>query len=150
MKILTSLIIIFICHASIAVGQQADMDNIIRALEQDPPEKFEAVMKAFIERAQAGDAEGMISLSSHVTIAKIGMNKLRAHYQKDTIPVLKACTEISYGGNNIHVGGEQFGTGAGWVFEKSCLVKDGKDLSLRFIVLKENGRIALTSFGLAD
>ncbi len=131
-----------------AMKGQADMENMVRLMEKNSPEKYEAVMHSFIESAQNNDVNKMIALTSKVTIKKMGVDALKKHYQKDTIPALKSCKKISESGDVVHINKSQGKTGEGWVYYKTCTYDENKTVGIRFVILKENGRIALTSFGL--
>ncbi|MCF6356134.1 MAG: hypothetical protein L3J26_13755 [Candidatus Polarisedimenticolaceae bacterium] len=124
------------------------MKEMIHVMEQDVPEKYESVMLSFIESAKAGDIDKLISLTSKVTIEKIGLENLKRHYQKDTIPALKACNAILEGGEIIHITKQQSGTGSGWLYRKVCTYGENKKIQVQFVILNENGQIVLTSFGL--
>ena len=140
------LTIIHTCNAS---GSD-DMANIMMTLQKDNPEEYSAVMKKFISFAKNEELEEMLKITSDVTKSKFGTENLTNLYKQDTIPVLKLCNSISEGGDVIHVNEKQSPTGPGWVFRKTCYYGDDKSIMLQFVVLKENGRIALTSFGLAN
>lgn len=131
-----------------AMKGQSDMKNMIRLMEQDDPAKFEQVMHSFVQSAKLGEVEKMIGLTSYVTIEQIGIESLKSHYMKDTIPALKACKSISEGGDIIHVNKSETGTGSGWVYRKVCTYGENDTVTIQFIILNENGRIALTSVGL--
>ena len=138
------LFILVLLIQSCASGK-SDLDEMLRVMEQDDPQKFEKVMTDFVDSARQGDVERMISLTSNVTIEKMGREKLKKHYQNDISPGLKACKSISSGGDIIHVDKHETGTGSGWVYRKTCITQKDKPVRIQFIVLNENGRIALTS-----
>ncbi|MDT8382779.1 MAG: hypothetical protein RRB22_00030 [Gammaproteobacteria bacterium] len=95
------------------------------------------------------ELEEMLKITSDVTKSNFGTENLIKLYKQDTIPVLNLCDSISEGGDVIHVNEKQSPTGPGWVFRKVYYYGEGKSIMLKFVVLKENGRIAVTTFGLA-
>ena len=127
---------------------QSDMKNMLRLMEKNDPAKFEQVMHSFVQSAKLGEVEKMIGLTSYVTIEKMGKASLKSHYLKDTIPALKACKSISEGGDVIHVDKSETGTGPGWIYRKVCNYGENETVTIQFVILNENGRIGLTSFGL--
>lgn len=147
-KLISYIAIIFTLQACNAMKGQSDMENMLKLMNKDNPAEYEAVMHSFIESAQAADVEKMIAVTSHVTIEQMGIDSLKSHYLKDTIPALKACNSISEGGDIIHVDESETGTGSGWVYRKTCTYGESKTVQIQFVILNENGRIALTSFGL--
>ncbi|MFT5519970.1 MAG: hypothetical protein ACI9IA_000557 [Enterobacterales bacterium] len=147
-KVSTLFVIALSLQACNAMKGQSDMENMIRLMHKDNPADYEAVVRSFIENAKAGHVEKMIALTSQVTINKMGIDSLKSHYTKDTVPALKACTSISEGGDIIHIDKSQTGTGSGWVYKKTCTYDESKTVPIQFVILNENGRIALTSFGL--
>ena len=149
LRIAFLMLAVFSLQACNAMKGQSDMENMVRLMKQNAPEKYEAVMHAFVESAKSGDIDKMVALTSEVTIDKMGIDALKSHYTKDTIPALKACVKISEGGDIVHIDKSQAKTGAGWVYYKTCTFGDNETVGIRFVILKENGRIALTSFGLS-
>ena len=130
------------------ITREEYLNGFKKTIEQNNPSKFEAVMQSFVQNAKSDNVEKMIALTSQVTIDKVGIDSLKAHYIKDTIPVLKACKKNSEGGDAIHISKAETGTGPGWVYRKTCTYGEGKIIQIQFIVLNENGRIVITSFGL--
>lgn len=122
-----------------------DMKMILRVMQRDAPAAFEQVMRSFIKCAHNGDIDGMVALTSKVTINQAGLAKLKELYAKDTAPVLKMFPEMSYGGNFDYVNDVKDATG--WVFKKTFTSAEGKTVKLQFTVLKEQGKIAVSSFG---
>jgi hypothetical protein len=123
------------------------MARMLKLIKQDKPEAFEAVMHLFINYAKAGDIDKMIELTSQITIDDSGIDVIKNHYQQDTIPSLKQCHTISKGGKTIHVSEEESGTGAGWIYHKTCSYADNKSVPVQFVILRENDRNVLASFG---
>jgi len=141
-----SVIALFIClQGCNAMKGKSDMENMIRLMERDEPAKFEQVMHSFVQSAKLGEVEKMINLTSYVTIEQMGIESLKSHYIKDTIPALKACKSISEGGDIIRI--DKSETGSGWVYRKVCTYGENETVTIQFVILNENGRIALTSFG---
>ena len=132
--------------ASGSAWGNTDMDNVLRALDQDKPELYEVVMTSFIASAKAGDIDKMVALTSAVTVKKIGLENLKGHYRKDTVPALRACTRIARGADVIHLDKQSGDPSSGWAYRKTCITGEGKSILLQFVILNENGRIALASF----
>jgi hypothetical protein len=146
-KIISLITLFIFIQGCNAMKGKSDMDNMLRLMERGDPAQFEQVMYSFIESAKLGDVEKMVDLTSYVTIEKMGIEELKSHYAKDTIPVLRACVSISEGGAVIHINKSQSETGPGWAYKKTCTYGDNEQVILQFIILNENGRIGLTSFG---
>lgn len=146
-KITLVLCLLLVTQDCNALKGQSDMENIIWLMEQNDPDEFKAVMHQFVESARADDLEQMVSLTSTVTIEKVGLESLKKLYLNDSIPALKACT-ISDSGEVIAVSAAESGTGPGWVFRTTCFHGEDESVPIQFVVLKEDGRIVLTSFGL--
>lgn len=138
----------FSLQACNAMKGQSDMVNMVKLIEKNSPGNYEAVMHAFVKSAKNSDIDKMVALTSEITIKQMGIDALKRHYKKDTIPVLKACVKISEGGDIVHIDQSQAETGSGWVYHKVCTYGENETVDIRFVILKENGRIALTSFGL--
>ncbi|HEB27025.1 MAG TPA: hypothetical protein ENI05_04515 [Porticoccus sp.] len=149
MKIRVFIFLAFVVsmNSSYVLGNP-DMDNMIRIMEKNQPEKFEAILKQFISSARSKNIDEMVSLTSRKTIEIMGIDKLRGYYKTEAIPAINMCTAISEGGEVIHISKKESPTGPGWAFRKTCSYNQGKEIVFQFIILNENGRIALTSFGL--
>lgn len=144
-KMLLGFLFFLALQNCIAAGQ-SDMENILRTMEKDNPKKYRAVVNLFISSAKAKDVKTMIEITSEITKNKMGLDALKTYFTKEAIPAISACKSISKGGDTIHVKKEQMGTGSGWVFRKTCRYGENKSIRFQFIILKENGRIVLTSF----
>lgn len=112
---------------------------------KENPAVFERVMKTFVDRATRGDVEGMVSLTSKVTIAQMGLEPLKQHYVNDVVTTLKAFPKMTGGGRADPVDDGK-GT-AGWVFKKVFSGVNGEEAKVQFIVLKEQGRIGVGYVG---
>ena len=112
---------------------------------KENPVVFERVMKTFVDRATRGDVEGMVSLTSKVTIAQMGLEPLKQHYANDVVTTLKAFPKMTAGGRADPVDDGK-GT-AGWVFKKVFAGANGDEAKMQFIVLKEQGRIGVGYVG---
>jgi len=124
------------------------MTNMLNLMKQDNPDEYKEIMNTFITSAKANDINSMINITSDLTIKNIGLEKLKTHYTNDSVPVLKMCKPFSTGGDVIHVTKEETGTGPGWVFRKVCHYKKDKKAVLQFVILNEQGRLVLASFGM--
>jgi hypothetical protein len=123
-----------------------EMAKIVQIMERDDPAVFEKAMRGFVDCALKGDVDGMISLTSKVTIAQAGLEALREHYAKDTIPALKRYPKMSDGGRVDYIR-DEFGS-TGWAYKKVFTSPVGKEAKFQFIVLKEQGIVGVSSFGL--
>ncbi|MDD2763926.1 MAG: hypothetical protein PHE83_08150 [Opitutaceae bacterium] len=128
------------------VAGPKDMDRMVQMLERDDPAKFEPVMHSFVACALNDDIDGMIALTSKVTIKEIGLAKLREHYAKDTVPVLKRFPKMSKSGSVFYVDDGRGTTG--WTYREDFTSQDGKKAKIQFVVLKEQGVIGIGSVGL--
>lgn len=115
-------------------------------LERDDPAKFEPVMRRFVAFAIAGDAEGMISLTSKVTIQQTGIEKLRQLYLADTIPAIQLFPRMLNSGR-VHYVDDRKGT-TGWAYKQDFMSAAGKKAKIQFVVLREQGEICVSSVGL--
>ncbi|MBI5820715.1 MAG: ankyrin repeat domain-containing protein [Verrucomicrobia bacterium] len=123
-----------------------EMKMILRVMQRDDPAAFEQVMRSFIKCAHNGDIDGMVALTSKVTITQTGLEKLKEHYAKDTMPALKMFPKMSDGGNVDYINDGKDATG--WLFKKTFTSPEGKTVKLQFTVLKEQGKIGVSSFDL--
>ena len=123
-----------------------EMAKIVQVMERDDPAMFEKVMRSFVDCALKDDIDGMIALTSKVTIAQTGLAELKEHYAKDTVPALKLFPKMSDGGQVDYVSDGKGNTG--WVYKKIFTAKNGKEAKFQFDVLKEQGVIGVGSFGL--
>ncbi|KKL63587.1 hypothetical protein LCGC14_2173580, partial [marine sediment metagenome] len=99
MKIRVFIFLAFVVsmNSSYVLGNP-DMDNMIRIMEKNQPEKFEAILKQFIRSARSKNIDEMVSLTSRKTIEIMGIDKLRGYYKTEAIPAIYMCTAISEGG----------------------------------------------------
>jgi hypothetical protein len=67
-------------------------------------------------------------------------------YATDTVPTLKEFSKISYGGDIIYIPRSAHG-GVGWMYRKVFASPKGKEAKVQMIVLKEQGRIGVSSVG---
>ena len=142
--ILTAFLFLF---PHFPVSANEDMAKMAKVIKEDNPEQFKAVLDSFLEAAKAGNVEKMVSLTSSVTINRIGLEGIKKYYKTDIIPAFRMCTDLSHSGQIIHVTKEQTGTGSGWVYIRTCKKTKEKSLRVKFFILKENERIVLTSIG---
>ena len=147
-KFYLGLVFFSMLNISFANGK-ADMENMIRVMNKDNPEEYQAVLSNFISSAKEENVKAMLELTSDITKNKMGVEALKTYFKKDAIPTIKACKTISKGGDVIHIEKEQTGTGSGWVFRKTCMYGENKSIRLQFVILNENNNIVLTSVGLA-
>jgi len=131
--------------SSALAATPADMGEMLRVIEQDPPEQFEEVLTRFVSHAQAGDIDNMVLLTSDVTVSQIGRSELAEHYKTDLSLALKKCGSLSQGGDVVHVTQEQSGTGPGWVYVKSCTNPEVGSVRLQFVILRESSKIVVAS-----
>lgn len=124
-----------------------DLTRMIEQMERDPPESFESVLNQFVAFAQAGDIDGMLSITSEKTLALKGRAVIEQLYRQDISRALQKCGALSQGGENVHISAARSGTGSGWSFTKSCTNPELTNVRLRFVVLREQSRIVVTSVG---
>ena len=144
--ILARILVAFLFIIPIS-GYSSSLDKMTKAFAEDNPAEFEAVMDSFIAKARSSDLDGMVALTSNVTIKMFGLEKLKEFYSKDTMPAIKTCKTFSKGMNITHVTKKQTKTGPGWVYIRPCTLENGETFLMRFVILKEDGRIALTTTG---
>lgn len=144
-KILTITLLSILING--CVSGRADLENMIQQMDQDPPEKYEAVLNLFFSYAQVGDIEKMLSITSDVTISQVGLSEVTQLYKQDISPALKSCGSLLWGGHVVHVTQGQSGTGSGWIYIKKCSNTELNDVNLKFVILNEGARIVVTSVG---
>ncbi len=147
MRVKVLVIVLFLVLLNGCVSGKADLDNMVRLMNQDPPEKYTAVLNEFFSFALEGDVEGMLSITSDVTIKNIGLNKITNLYINDISPGIRGCGSLLPGGEISHVKKYQSGTGSGWAYEKSCSASKDSNARVVFIVLKEDKGIVVTYVG---
>ncbi len=131
---------------SFIVGCGSDAQEakkIADLMERDNPDQYLAVLVSFVDRAREGDIEGMIALTCDATIKHVGIEKVKERYKKDTSPALKIFSEMSDGGEADYINDGKGRTG--WVYKKLFTASDGKTTTLQFVIVKENGVIAVFS-----
>jgi hypothetical protein len=122
-----------------------DMARVMQVMQRDDPGEFDKVMRSFVDRAVLGDIREMVALTSKVTIAQMGLEKLKEHYANDTIPALRLFPTVLDGGEVRYIN-EGNGT-TGWAFKRVFASSDGRQARFQLIVLKEKGEIRVSSFG---
>ncbi len=142
---LGGLVLAIFPFAGCAAGPK-DMDRMVQMLERDDPAKFEPVMHSFVACALNDNIDGMVALTSKVTIKEIGLEKLKEHYAKDTVPVLKRFPKMSKSGSVFYVDDGKGTTG--WTYWEDFTSLEGKKAKIQFVVLKEQGVIGIGSVGL--
>ena len=123
-------------------------DRSLAIYDQGDSSKHEKVLLAFIACAHAGDATGMLALSSKIMIARTGgVEKQREIYVTKTIPVLKAFPNVAKDGT------ERFGSDDaghyGWIFTRAFVGANGQQLPLEFTVFREDGALVISRFAKA-
>jgi hypothetical protein len=132
---------------SSCVSGKADMERILAAMDQQDSREHEKIMRSFIEKAQKDDVDGMIALTSKITIKQIGgEEKERALYRGDTIPALKIFRTIAPGGESTF-GADNAGH-YGWKFKRTFVADDGRTANLQFTILREDVALIIAYFGL--
>ncbi|MGH9411823.1 MAG: ankyrin repeat domain-containing protein [Vicinamibacterales bacterium] len=121
------------------------LDRLDPATSLGDPE-FERVMHAFVERALKGDVDGMVALTSKVTIAQTGLADLKAHYATDTMLGLQAFPTIAPGSRAAFARDEN--SAPCWVYQMVFVSPKGEDAKIQFIVVKEAGVIGVGSIDL--
>lgn len=123
-----------------------EMKAIVQVIARDDPAMFEKVMRSYVDCALKGDVDGMVALTSKVTVAQMGLENLKQHYVTDTVPALKLFPKMLGGGQVDYVSGGKGNTG--WIYKKVFVSPDGRKANFQFDVLKEQGVIGVGSFGL--
>ena len=124
-------------------GVPKDLLELQRNFEEAPVEEFTEVAMRFIQAGREGDLETLLSLTSDVTKRKEDME---AFYTEDLIPSFKKIEEVYSGGSHQFVSKSQSKTGPGWSMIKTVRTAD-KEVSLRIVVLREKGKVVVTSVG---
>ena len=129
---------------------QSDMVRIQRVIANDPAldefPKYSEVMSRWLHCAWNNDIDGMIALTSKITIEQEGIEKLRKLYTEDSAPALQRFRIYKKGGECKYVADGKGTTG--WIFNPVWTSADGKVGKFQFTVLKEDGVIKVSSFGL--
>lgn len=141
-SMLLALAVVVVSGCATKSGETAKTPKVV---EKESPVMFERVMKTFVDRGARGDIDGMVSLTSKVTIAQMGMEPLKDHYAKDIVGTLKGFPKMAEGGRTDPVDDGK-GT-AGWVFKRVFTAANGEEAKVQFIVLKEQGRIGVGYVG---
>ena len=115
--------------------------------EEFPSAEFEQVMNDFIFAAKNSNIEKMIELTSEVTLFKDGRAFLQNLYETDISLFLSQSKKSHDFKPKEFVSSKISKTGSGWIFYKNFDQPDGDFHKVKIIVLKENGRIVVTSFG---
>jgi hypothetical protein len=123
-----------------------EMGGTTKAIVADNPAPYEDVVRAFVTCAIKNDVEGMVALTSKVTIAQLGVENLKKTYVRDTVPTLRYFPIMTGGGRADYVND---GKGAnGWLFRRVYRSPAGGTANFQFVVLKEQDAIHIGSFGL--
>ncbi len=117
----------------------------INKTAQEAPKQYDDVLNHFFAYARAGNIDGMLAVTSDVTVATMGRHTIEAHYRNDTSPALKQCGALAPGGDVMRVTKDETGTGPGWIYVKSCTNPELKNLRLQFVLLRERSKIVVTS-----
>lgn len=144
--LLIAVSVAFLFASFNAGAESSDMNNILKTLARFNPVEYEAKMKEFIGAAKAKDVEKMLEITSPVTRKQAGDEALRTLYTKDTISLFQIFSKMSEGGNNEYVKDEA--GSEGWIFKKTFTNVDGQTAPIYIVVLKENGKLYVTSIGL--
>jgi hypothetical protein len=115
--------------------------------QEFPSIEFEQVMNDFIFAAKSSNIEKMIELTSEVTLFKDGREFIQNLYETDFSPFLFQSKKSHDFKTKEFVSSKISKTGSGWIFYKKFDQPDGDFHQVKIIVLKENGRIVVTSFG---
>jgi len=127
-------------------ADSSDMNNVLKALARANPVEHEAKMREFIEAAKSKDVEKMLEATSPVTRKRAGDDALRSLYTRDTIPLFQIFSQMSEGGTNEYAKDEA--GNEGWVFKKTFTNAEGQTAPIYLAVLKEGGKLYVSSIGL--
>jgi len=141
----------YICLLSGCISDQANMKQLSDAMDRADclarKSEYEAVMNAFIEKSRAHDVDGMLGLTSNITVEKAGgLAKIRELYLQNTIP--KLCEyKHEIPGGNAKAGRDDFGYYA-WRFRRIFQSDNGQQRKIQFAVSKENSRLVMSFLGI--
>ena len=144
LRIVIMVLVVFSLQACNAMRGEADAKRIGKVLELYYSKNFTPIIDAFVKSGQEGDVDKMVSLTSESTIEKMGLEGLKKHYDDNIIPVLKTCLKILDGSKREFIRTKK---GKGWIYYKVCHNEE-TSFAVRFTILRENERFALTSFRL--
>jgi hypothetical protein len=131
-----------------AKAQQSDLTKLIMGLTQQNPFEYQQVMDRFIEASRRSDIEGMLALTSPITREKQGDDFLRKLYLEQYVLLFTEFLETSKGGENQLINrptGER-----GWLFTRTLMSADGKNIPIYMIVLEENGKKYVARTGIRE
>ena len=109
-------------------------------------EPFQSVIEQFFSLAISGDVNGMLELTSAMTMFHAGPD-LKNDYKNDKIPALKNCQSLLPGGKVRAVTVNESRTGPGYSFIRYCSNPTYKNIGIKFIVLRENDQIVVAYVG---
>jgi len=135
---------LFTLQACTPSNGKIEIQEFIKIIQTDNPEEFESVMYDFIESAKRKNVDKMISLTSKKTIDLLGIGSLRSKYDNDIGPALRACEEISDGGEAVHLSGTN-NNESGWIFRKLCKYDKDKIIKIQFVVIREHEKKVIAS-----
>ena len=141
LAVITLVLVVPISHAN------SEMRQFIEFFDKNNPEKFQAMLDDFIEKGQAGDVDGMLSITSPNTRRKFGDGQLRTVYRDKFVPLLKSCSSLTKSMNVTAVSEAQTRAGAGYLYEFGCVRDNAPTFRLKSFILWEEGTVVVTSFG---
>jgi hypothetical protein len=114
-------------------------DRLERSLTYSARTEFEQVMLSFIADAEGGDVDGMLALTSNVTIQQAGgLEKIREFYRTNLVPTFKRFPNLVLGGTETF-GKDEYGK-ARWTFKRIFRSADGREARLQFGVEFEEAK----------
>ena len=120
------------------VSGQADMQRISDAI--NGRQEYEGTMRRFLIRGRFGDLDGMLALTSKITIKLAGgEGKKRELFKSELIPALTRFRNLAPGGSSIP-GKDEYGHPA-WSFKETMVADDGKELKMEFTVTREDNEL---------
>ena len=147
MKVKTASLALIALLQGCASTAPTDLRDLQNDFAKDPPAEYESVLSDFFSFATAGDIRRMLSLTSDVTLMQEGSMHLSKMYQNDISPSLLRCEHLTDGGDVVHVTKRSSGTGSGWIFIKGCTNPKYAMNKVKFVLLRENGRIVVSYVG---
>jgi hypothetical protein len=107
---------------------------------------FEQAMLAFISKAQAGDADGLVALTGRTTIATSGgPGGVRARYLAEVIPLFRNFPSQETGGADTIV--KDTNGLSGWAFKRTFQSPDNSETRVEITLFREDGRLVVTYVG---
>lgn len=144
----TYIILLSLAFTMLSSGCTSGAKDAARIATMMNQSGHESVMRDFINKAKEDDVDGMIAITSKLTIKEMGgIENMRTHYIADTIPSLKAIQSILPEDDSSKCTRDNHGH-YGWALRKTVISASGKKVHLQFTVFREDGKLVIAYFGL--